>query len=137
MSAPIDVAAQNASLDALLGDGHAAGIPDAWEMAIFNADPTNGGTELTSDGGYARAAVDNDTANWPDAALGVKASVGQSFGTSTDAWSDDGQYLVLYDAADHTTAWFYAPLDDPIIVPVTGTLVDDVVMTVPWDTFSS
>lgn len=113
MAFPLDTAAQNAALDALLGND-SSGIPAAWEVALFTDHPLQGGTELTSDGGYARAAL-NNTTDWNAAASGYKSSVQVSFGASSDAYSDTATYAVLYDAADSTTQWFAFLIDEVVV----------------------
>lgn len=133
MTYPVDLAAQNAALDALLGSGHAAGVPSSWEVALFAGDPTNGGTELTSAGGYARVTVSNDTAHWPAASGGMKSSMPINFPTPTAAWSDVATHFLLISAADHSTQWFPGLLSEP--VGVFGTeLGVSVSLSLYWNT---
>lgn len=101
----IDTAAQNKSLDNDYGSTKGANAPAAHEVALFDGDPTQGGTELTSDGGYARVTLTNNGTNWPAASSGAKTSATVTFPTSTDAWSDTATWFVLYDHADSVTAW--------------------------------
>lgn len=134
MAYPLDTAAQNAALDALLGRD-LSGIPTAWEVALFTDHPLLGGTELTSAGGYARAALNNDLSDFPAAASGLKTSVTVDFGTSTDAYSDTALYAVLIDAADSVTRWFARPLNQEVNVTAAGADVA-VQLTNFWDTES-
>lgn len=133
MGFPLDVAAQNASLDAWLGDDHASVIPSSFEVALFTDHPLFGGTELTSDGGYGRVTLANTSANFPDAVGGLKSSVPVSFGTSTDAFSDTALYAVLYDAADSVTQWFAVLLTEEVAVVVAGTVVE-ATLSIYWNT---
>lgn len=121
MGYPLDVAAQNASLDALLGDNHATVVPASFQLAIFNASPLAGGVELTSAGGYARQTVTNNSAAFPAASGGRKVATPVSFPV-TGAWSDVGTNWVLY-AADGVTAWFTGPLSEQMSVDGTETSV--------------
>lgn len=122
MGYPLDTAAQDAALDALLG-GDSSGIPSAWEVALFTDHPDLGGVELDSDGGYERGSLNNDLTDLPAASSGLKTSVSVAFGTSTDAFSDTATYAVLIDAADSTTRWFAVPLDDEVSVDATDAVV--------------
>lgn len=84
--AGLQVAYANVLLDSMLGDGHDAGWPDPLHAALFLADPAAAGTEV-SGGSYARAQVDNDSTNWPNAALGFKAlAVDLVWPTATADW---------------------------------------------------
>lgn len=120
MSYPLDVDAQNAALDAVLGDGAAASMPTSFELALFNGDPANGGTELTPTGGYARATADNDTATFPDADSGQKVSATISFTAPSGPWVGVTDSLIthwlLLDAADSTTQYFSMPFADPFAI---------------------
>ena len=124
MSAPIDVTAQNGCLDALLGDNHASTTPSAFQLALFDGDPTQGGVELTSSGGYARVvSIANNSTNFPAADTGVKTGAAQAFADSTDAYSAIGTYWVLFDDANPTVAWFYGALSELVNVTASGTAV--------------
>jgi hypothetical protein len=121
MSAPIDVSAQNAVLDAMLGDGHASGMPAAFQLAIFDGDPTGTGAELTSSGGYARVvSIANNSTNFPAADTGVKTGIAQTFPTSTAALSGLGKFWALFDQANPTIPWFYGQLSDVLNVGASG-----------------
>lgn len=137
MGYPLDVAAQSAALDALLGDGAAAGVPTAFELALFDGDPRDTHSlELPSTGGYARVTgITNDSTNFPDAVDGAKSSAVFSFAASSGAWAATGTWFVLYDAADSTTAWFFGPLTSAVIVSGAGYVVE---LSIPiyWNTES-
>lgn len=123
MSYPLDVAAQNAALDALLGSGKASGVPSSWEVALFAGDPANGGTELTGTGGYVRVTVTNNSTNFPNASGGIKTAAVVLFAAPSAAWSDTANYWVFYDHADSSTAWFYGLLSEELTVYGTETVV--------------
>ncbi len=129
MSAPLDVAAQNQTLDALLGTG----LPASFEVALFDGDPSAGGAELTSAGGYLRPVVDNDAVLFPNpAADGQKTSIPIAFANPSGNWSAVAQYWVLYDAADSTTAWWYGLLADELSVLATSTGIS-VRLSIYWN----
>lgn len=74
-------------LDHVLG-GTTYSAPATVYIALFTSAPTetSGGVEVTG-GGYARAAVTNNTSNWPAAIAGVKKNGTRiSFPTATGAW---------------------------------------------------
>ena len=132
MAYPLDTAAQNAALDALLG-GDSSGIPSAWEVALYDGHPLSGGAELTSAGGYVRASLNNDLTDFPAAASGLKTSVVVSFADATAAFSDSAPYAVFIDAADHSTRWFVVTLSEPVNVTAAGP-VPPVVLSTYWNT---
>lgn len=131
MSYPYDVAAQNAALDALLGRD-ISGIPTAWEVALYDEHPSSGGAELASDGGYVRAALNNDLTDFPAASGGLKESIVAAFATSTGAYIDTAPYAVLIDAADSTTRWFVVRLIDEVVVDAAG-ITPAVVLANYWN----
>ena len=135
MAYPLDTAAQNAVLDSILGDGAGASMPSSFEVALFNGHPLLGGTELTSDGAYARVTIANDTATWPDASSGAKLSAVVVFATSDDAWSDTASHYLLFDAADSSTRFFAGRLSDEVNVSDAGTDVA-VQLAASWNTAS-
>ena len=107
-----DTAAQNATLDALLGDARAAGVPASFSLALFDGDPMGDGVEI-SGGGYARVTVANTTAVWGAAANGEKVSTPITLaGTSTYATA--ATHWCLFDG---TTGWFTGELDEAISEP--------------------
>jgi hypothetical protein len=136
MGYPLDTTAQNAVLDSMLGDNAGATMPSSFEVALFDAHPLAGGTELTSDGGYVRAVIANTSAVWPDAASGQKVSALLTFATSTDAWSDTATHYLLYDAADSTTAYFPGRLLAEVAVDAAGTIVRPSLVAF-WNTTSA
>lgn len=123
MGYPLDTTAQDACLDALLGDNAGSSMPSSFEVALFNGHPLSGGTELTSDGGYARAVIANDSTVWPDAVSGQKVSATVPFPVPTDAWSDTATHYLLIDAADSTTEYFPGRLLGELSVDGTETAV--------------
>lgn len=135
MAYPLAVAAQSAALDALLGDNRGVTMPTSFEVALFNGDPQLGGSELTSDGGYVRVTVANDSTTFPAAVSGQKVSAVIAFATSSDAWSDTATHYLLYDAADSTTAWFPGRLLDEVSVDDADTDVA-VQLAAYWNTAS-
>lgn len=119
MGYPLDVAAQNAALDALLSRD-LSGIPTTFEAALFTADPRLGGVELDATGGYARPTISLDLTDFPAAVGGQKVSVEVTYADATAGWSDTAPYVVLIDAADSTTQWYLVPLTEEIDVTEAG-----------------
>lgn len=119
MGYPLDTTAQDNTLDSLLGDNAGASMPSSFEVALFNAHPLLGGTELTSDGGYVRPVIANDSATWPNAS-GSKVSVPITLAAATGAWSDTATHYLLIDAADSTTQYFPGRLVDELSVDEAG-----------------
>lgn len=118
------VKAQNASLDSCYGDAHSSVWPSTLWLHLFLSDPSAGGTELTSAGGYAPISIANNSTNWPDASGGLKLNGAEfDFAVSTGAWSGPCDYWWLADAqtavvapttpsvtpagATGSTSWFY------------------------------
>ena len=134
VSYPLDVAAQNAALDALLSLD-VSGLPTMYEVALYDVHPLLGGVELSATGGYARPTLNADLVDFPAAASGLKTSVPVSFGTSTGAYSDTATYYVLYDAADSTTRWYYGLLTEEVSVDAAGTVVE-ASLALYWNTES-
>lgn len=123
MAYPLDVAGQNAVLDALLGDNAGASMPSSFEVALYSGHPLAGGTELTSDGGYVREVVANSSANFPDAVSGQKVSAIFTWATPSAAWSDTATHYLLIDAADSTTEYFPGRLLSEVTVTTAGDAV--------------
>ena len=96
---PLDTA-RNMALDACDGDAHSTRWPASLQLALFNGDPTAGGTEMTNAGSYARAIIANTSANFPDAASGVKTSGATTqFAPSTAAYSAGFNYWAFFDGS--------------------------------------
>lgn len=80
---------ENKYLDAGFGDNRATALfPATWYVALFTAAPSDagGGTEVAGNA-YARVAVANTSANWPDATGGQKKNANTiQFPTATGAW---------------------------------------------------
>lgn len=95
----LSVAARNASLAMSYGATKGSSAPTSLEVALFNGDPRNGGTELTPAGGYAPATVPNNGTTWPTApADGEIVSAAIALPSSTDAWSDTALFWLIRDA---------------------------------------
>lgn len=116
MGYPLDVAARNALLAAWLGDDAAVTMPTSFEVALLNNHPSLGGTELTSDGGYVRAVVANNSTTFPAPSGGMVTTMQIAFADSTDAWSDTAPYGMLIDAADSVTRYLVGKLTQEIVV---------------------
>lgn len=118
------VKARNMDLDADYGDAHSSVWPSTVWMHLFVSDPTQGGIELLSVGGYAPVGVANTSANWPPAANGTKTNgAAITFPVSTGAWSGPADFWWLTDVqaglgvpatptvtptgATGTTSWYY------------------------------
>jgi hypothetical protein len=121
MGYPLDITAQNAALDALLGDNAGASMPSSFEVALFTAHPLLGGTELDATGGYGRVTIANDSSVWPDASSGQKVSAIIPLAAPSGAWSDTATHYLLYDAADSTTAYLPGRLLSELAVDGTET----------------
>lgn len=90
---------RNASLDACYGDNHSSVYPSTVYLHLFVSDPTQGGIELTSSGGYAPLAVINNSANFPNAVGGFKSNGAiLAFADPTAAWSGPADYFWLADS---------------------------------------
>ena len=93
-------AARNMALDACYGDARSTRWPASIQLALFNGDPSAGGTELTSAGGYVRAVIANTSANFPDATAGVKTSgTTTQFSPSTGSFSAAFNYWAFFDGS--------------------------------------
>lgn len=121
--------ARNADLDANYGDNHASTWPDSFNLRVYDGDPTNGGAELTSGGGYAPLVVSNDSTNFPDADGGQKTSAQFQFADATDAWDEVGEFWVLEAGGD---IYDYDEFDQPMNVTAAGA-VPAVVLTIGFD----
>lgn len=107
-------AVQNAWLDLYL-----RGIgthPASLQLALFFGDPSNGGTELTSDGGYARVTI-ADT-DWAAADAGSSVAGPIDFADATDAWSDTATHWCLVTAGGDLGP--SGALTDPLVVTGAG-----------------
>ncbi len=112
-----DQAAREASLDNNYGATHGPHAPDAFEVALFDLDPTAGGVELAGNG-YGRGAIGND-ADFAPAADDVKRSAAPvQFPDSTGAW-ETARWWALRDPV--TGVWWNAsPLVEPLDVTTAG-----------------
>lgn len=112
---------KNKSLDACYGTGRAATWPATVYIALFAADPSTGGAEITG-GGYARIAVSNVDANWAAASAGSKANAATfAFPTSTGAYSATATHWGIVDTASGAfTLADYAALGTPLSVTASG-----------------
>lgn len=111
---------ENAVLNAILGDNRAPNMPGTVYVALFTSAPNDagGGTEVSGNG-YARVAVANSTANWPNASGGVKYNASLvTFPTATGSWGTVG-WMALMDAETDGNIILHAELASTIS-PVTG-----------------
>lgn len=118
MAYPLDTAAQNAALDAMLSRD-VSGIPTSWEVALYDGDPRSGGVEI-SGGGYARPVIAANLVDFPASSGGAKTSTTVPLADPTGPWSNTARFWVLVDHADSTTRWFFGRLLGEIAV-TTGT----------------
>ena len=134
MAYPLDVAAQNAGLQAWFGDGRAASVPSSWEVALFNGHPLTGGVELDAVGGYARLVVANTSANFPTPTDGVQRSVYLTWPAPSAAWSDVASHYLLIDHADSTSRWYVGtfPPGQQINVTAAGPAFQ-IRLAIPWN----
>lgn len=112
---------ENAMLDSILGDDHSARFPATVYLALFTTMPTDstGGVEVVG-GSYARVAVTNDSAEWPDAAGGVKTNGNDiTFPAPTANWGNVVGWALMDDnvaaGTAHQVAW--GELTAPTAVP--------------------
>jgi len=118
--------AKGKSLDNDYGSSAGGKAPASHQVAIFNGDPTAGGTELTGTSGVSRLSVTNDGTNWPDSVSDVKSNgVKLDHTASTGAWASSGDYVALIDPVT-SEIWDYKGPIPPISVTGAG-------QTVSWD----
>ena len=92
-------------------------VPTTIYIALYTAMPsgTGGGTEVTG-GGYARVAVPNDVAHWPNQSGGVKVN-GQDidFGSASADW---GTIVgaAAWDALTSGNELYWGPFISPVAV---------------------
>ena len=115
--------AKTKSLQNDFGDNKGAMAPATWYIAIFDGDPTAGGTELTGTGGVARKSVANTTAKWTVSAGQASNAASESHAASTGAWAADGTYAALMSASSGGDLWDVLPLTDPLIVAGAGVVI--------------
>ena len=104
---------RNRLLDLRYGDG-AYSKPATVYLGLFIAAPTVSapGTEV-SGGSYARAAIPNDAANFPDAVAGAKANgVAVTFAQATALWGSV-THFGLFDAQTGGNLLDFAPVTNP------------------------
>ena len=104
-----DTAAQNATLDALLGDARAAGVPASFSLALFDGDPMGDGVETDAP----RVTVPNTTAVWDGASNGEKTSTPVTL-AGTGTYATAATHWCLFDG---TTGWFTGELDEAVSEP--------------------
>lgn len=89
--------------------------PASLDLALFFGEPGNGGTELTSAGGYARVTI--AAADWTSGTDGSVTAGPIDFADATDAWSDTATFWCLVEGADLAE---YGALTDPVEVTGAG-----------------
>lgn len=112
---------RNRMLDLRYGDGTYT-RPATVYVALFIAAPTvaGGGTEVTG-GAYARAAVTNDVANFPDAVAGAKSNaLPVTFAQATAAWGTV-THAAVFDALTGGNMLDFNALDSPKTVAIGDT----------------
>lgn len=93
------VAGKNLSLNCMYGANKAAIAPATVYGHLYLSDPTQGGVELASTGGYAAVSISNDGTNFPDASGGQMSNGAVwAFPESTGAWSGVATFFWLTDA---------------------------------------
>jgi hypothetical protein len=91
------VKAQNISLDACYGSGHASNWPNTLYIHLFAGDPTLGAMEING-GGYVPITMGNDGTHWAAAMAGLKTNaILEQFPPSTGAWSAPATFVWLTD----------------------------------------
>jgi hypothetical protein len=112
---------KNKLQDAALGGGYTK--PGTVYVALYTATPNadGGGTEVTG-GSYARAAVTNNSTNWPNATAGVKENGAIiTFAAATDAWGTVTHWGI-FDALTSGNLLWWGTLGSSV-APVTGSVV--------------
>jgi hypothetical protein len=109
---------ENVVLDAILGDGAAASMPDPVYIALFTVMPTDDsfGTECTG-ASYARVSLANNSTNWPNASGGQKSNgVAVTFPTLTESWGTIVGWAIMDHGSlqDVTSIIVYNELADPV-----------------------
>ena len=95
-------------LDHAFGGGDYTPLANVY-AALFNGNPSSGGTEL-SGGGYARLTIANNTTNFAAAALNRKTfAISQKHFQATSALGNV-DYLAFYDASTSGTRLFYSQI---------------------------
>lgn len=116
-------AERNAILNMMFGDnGLAWSRPATWYLALFTSMPTvsTGGTEVAG-GSYARVAVTNNNANFPDPTAGVMANGADfTFVTASAAWGTVVGFG-WFDALSGGVLRHFAPLTTPKTVQIGDT----------------
>lgn len=111
--------AQANSLKGMYGPTRAAHMPATLFCHLFTDDPDDGGTELTSAGGYVAASRPSDDFPAPDAQAELTSP--DFTWTSTGAWSDVATYAELRDSTG--VRYDGGPLPQRINVTTAGVVV--------------
>jgi hypothetical protein len=127
----MDIEVQNLLLDITYGPNRSPLTPDEHELALFFGDPRDGGTELTSDGGYVRVTVDGDT-DWTTPADGKYPTVQKFFPAPSAAWSNSATHWALIDPVTGYL-WDSGRFVEPIIVAEAGSNQPVATAMPQWD----
>lgn len=101
----------NTILDSLFGSGSPATLFIALFTAAPSADGT-GGTEVTG-GSYARAAITNNSTNFPAASAGSKSNANAvTYANATADWGTV-THAVIFDALTGGNRFYWTPLATP------------------------
>lgn len=92
------------ALQACYGSQRSALWPATFTLHLYDGHPLDGGTELTSAGGYTSIPVANTDANFPVVSGEIDGPL-QDFPISTGAWSDTGRYAGLKDGTTLVEFW--------------------------------
>jgi len=97
--------------------GTAYTVPSTWYIGLFSAAPTDttAGTELTG-GGYARAAVTNNTTSFPVVAAGSAVVNGPDITLFTSSGSHTAVAMGLFDASTSGNLVAYSTITSTPIV---------------------
>lgn len=91
--------------------------PSSLDLALFFGDPSDGGTELTSTGGYARVTI--AAADWTSGTDGSVTAGPINFTDATAAWSDTATHWCLVEGTDLAEC---GELTDPLVVAEAGSV---------------
>ena len=112
----------NKLLDYQFG-GTVYALPANFYIELYTAAPTDagGGTPVGAGGAYARAAVTNDAANFPNAVGGSKSNAAAiTFAQATAPWGTVVAFGI-FDALVGGNLLYWALLTTPITIPTGGT----------------
>jgi hypothetical protein len=118
----LSLAAKQAALDSLWGDGRGINMPLTFELGLITDDPRLVAVTEISYPGYARITAPNDNTFWNNTnANGVKLSKVQTFPDSTGAGTNTGRFWAIWLPGGLAADVFdFGRLSEEIAVTVAG-----------------